>query len=148
MKLIKKIEKWQRDRLLNQKPYDALNEHTNILEELMESLGYKVPKEKRKKLMNGFQEFTIKMEASEVIEELKEIDKHYKVDAYCDIVVFCIGAIMKLGYNPQRALSETVKEIDSRTGSIVDGKFQKDTSEEAKAKWYKANYDVCILGSC
>ena len=68
-----------------------------------------------------------------------------KVDAYCDIVVFAIGAILKLGYVPELALLETAKEINSRVGSMVNGKFEKDLSEEAKANCYKAKYDECKI---
>jgi len=30
--------------------------------------------------------------------------------------------------------------VESYTGTMVDGKFQKDTSDEAKANWYKADF--------
>ena len=42
---------------------------------------------------------------------------------------------------------ETIKEISSRTGSYDESakKWIKDTSEAAKAKWYKANYNLARL---
>ena len=41
---------------------------------------------------------------------------------------------------------ETIKEISSRTGSYDPsiGKWIKDKSPEAQAKWYKANYQRII----
>jgi len=74
-------------------------------------------------------------------------DKNYTpsseqmVDAFCDIVVFAVGSIRKLGYNPDIAMSEVQREIDSRVGEIKDGKFTKDKSPEAQANWYSANFD-------
>lgn len=58
---------------------------------------------------------------------------------------YLLTAIMLLGYNPQKCLAETIKEISSRTGSFDESinKFVKDTSDEAKAKWYKADYSKC-----
>lgn len=51
-------------------------------------------------------------------------------------------------YNFYKAMLETIKEISSRTGKWDDErkKFIKDTSDEAKAKWYKANYDKAKIG--
>ena len=42
---------------------------------------------------------------------------------------------------------ETIKEISSRTGYYDENihKFVKDTSDEAKAKWYKADYEKCKI---
>lgn len=53
--------------------------------------------------------------------------------------------IEELGYNTFKCLLETIKEISSRTGKFdkTINKFVKDTSDEAKAKWYKADYKSC-----
>lgn len=53
--------------------------------------------------------------------------------------------IITMGYNPYDCMDETIKEISSRTGKWNEskGKWIKDTSDEAKANWYKANYDRC-----
>lgn len=55
------------------------------------------------------------------------------------------NSIKLLGYNPYKCMLETMKEISSRTGHYDETiqKFIKDTSDEAKAKWYKANYLSC-----
>ena len=42
---------------------------------------------------------------------------------------------------------ETIKEISSRTGLYDQNihKFVKNKSDEAKSKWYKADYDKCKI---
>ena len=77
--------------------------------------------------------------------EYKEPTDEDKVDGYADIVVFCIGAIMKLGYNPKIILEEVGKEINSRAGQMLNGKFTKYKSQEAVAKWYKADFTKAKL---
>jgi hypothetical protein len=57
-----------------------------------------------------------------------------------DIIVFATGAIRKIGYDPDIAMDEVLKEIESRVGSVIDGKFTKDKSPEAVANWYKADF--------
>lgn len=62
------------------------------------------------------------------------------------LVSLCYNAlamIEKAGYCPDIAMQETIKEISSRTGRYDEniGKWVKDTSPEAKAKWYKADYE-------
>lgn len=62
------------------------------------------------------------------------------VDAAADIKVFSTGLIRKLGYNPDIVMSEVLEEIESRVGSIQEGKFVKDRSPEAQANWYAADF--------
>ncbi|RUT50972.1 hypothetical protein [Campylobacter fetus] len=52
-----------------------------------------------------------------------------------------------LNYNFKDCMDETIKEINSRTGSYNSElkKWVKDSSKEAKAKWYKANYNQCKI---
>jgi len=139
MNIIDNIVKWQEERLLDKQEFNSFNELTNISEELLESLGYQISKELRpefkEQLLNSITELTTKLKIPTV--DIKEEDV---VDAYADIIVFSIGALLKLGYEPTKVLEETYKEINSRTGKIVDGKFQKDVSNEAKSKWVKADY--------
>ena len=136
------IVKWQKDRLLDKQEYNYANEFVNILEELMESVGIKVTKDTRTFIMQDFIEFIF------YIEEKYELDKvspskEDMVDAYFDICTFAVGAILKLGFNPRCVFEEGLKHISSRSGTIIDGKFQKDTSPEAKAKWHEASYEHC-----
>lgn len=83
-------------------------------------------------------------ELAELIEADKLDDQQGRIDAICDIVVFCVTELPKLHTIPEAALLETFKEINSRTGgwSEEKQKWIKDTSEEAQARWYKANYAI------
>ena len=94
---------------------------------------------------NHFNEFNI---LNEEVDEFKEsTTDDQRVDALCDIIVVAVGSLRKLGYEPDVALEETVKEISSRVGSInwATGKWEKDLSTQAKAKWYKADYSKAKL---
>ncbi|MDY5466957.1 MAG: hypothetical protein SPF98_05120 [Campylobacter sp.] len=53
----------------------------------------------------------------------------------------------KYGFNFEIAMLETIKEISSRTGSYNEAtkKWEKYTSDEAQAKWYKADYEKARL---
>jgi len=77
----------------------------------------------------------------------KEIEpsKEQIVDALCDIKVFATGAIRKAGYDPDIAMDEVIREIESRIGKVVDGKFIKDKSPEAMKNWYKADFNKALI---
>jgi hypothetical protein len=144
------IIKFQKDRGLDKKEYNWLNESTNILEEILEAEHYDVAKEKREIMSAEFQIFIHMLQRKEIIVKQSEPENNDEkkdeiVDAYGDIIVFAMGAIMKLGYDPKLVLKEISKEINSRTGSIINGKFEKDLSDQAKEKWYKANFSTCKL---
>ena len=92
--------------------------------------------------------FNATAEAAMLQEELQEFiyasaqdDTHELVDALCDIIVLATGAIHKLGYDPEMALDETVREILSRRGSFNEstGKWEKDLNQDP-ATLYKADY--------
>jgi len=141
---ISEIKRFQFNRGLNFQNFDSLNEHTNIVEELLESIGFDVPKENRSKLAESVKEFVNKLFIDDVVKESNtNHDVYEKVDAYADIVVFAVGALIKLGYEPEEVLLETCKEIHSREGEMIDGKFIKFDTPEAKAKWHKADYSRC-----
>ena len=95
---------------------------------------------------NGYTANTVE-ELGEWQKAWDDKDTHEMIDALADIVVFSCTELVKLGYNPDKVLQETYKEINSRIGSwnTADDKWKKDTSPEAKAKWYKANYENCKL---
>jgi len=67
-------------------------------------------------------------------------------------VVFSVDAMMKLGYDPECALDETAKEINSRIQDPdqkvewaekgISGKWQKWKGQPESTK-YIANYDIC-----
>ena len=142
MELIKQIKQWQKDRLLDKQDYDYINEFVNIHEELLEATGLILNKDCRKLF-----KLIIQDQLKEIEENVKndhcfskiENTKEDIVDAYFDIIVFSIGSIMKLGYEPECVLQEGLKHLNSRTGKIVDGKFQKDLN----VKTYEPEYDKC-----
>ena len=59
------------------------------------------------------------------------------------ILFNCAVLCKEYGFNFETAMIETIKEISSRTGSYdeVAKKWVKDESDEAKAKWYKADFE-------
>lgn len=64
-----------------------------------------------------------------------------------EILISVISEVFALGYDFFKCMDETIREISSRTGQYdtAIGKWVKDTSDEAKAKWYKANYENCKI---
>lgn len=63
------------------------------------------------------------------------------------ILKYCASVCEQYGFDFQKSMIETIKEISSRTGSYdeVSKKWIKDESDEAKAKWYSANYELARL---
>jgi len=142
-KAIQEIIRFQTDRGLDKKDFSTLNEQSSIVEELLELEGYGVSKEDRPKLKKEFTTFKDALVKKTIAKRANQT-KHFIIDALCDVVVFAVGAMLKLGYDPEKALLETAKEINSREGSMVDGKFEKDLSDNAQAKWYKADYHSAL----
>lgn len=60
-----------------------------------------------------------------------------------EVLRTCAVLCYKLGFNFEIAMLETIKEISSRTGAYDEKakKWVKDESDEAKAKWHKADYE-------
>ena len=137
---IDELTRFQIDRQLHLQPYNVLNEHTNIVEELLESCGYDVPKEKREELSEAWDAFIGKLYEDSVITINEPVSTHDQIDAYGDIIVFAVGAISKLGYDPEKVLVEIAKEINSREGVMINGKFEKYVDKESRNKWHKANF--------
>lgn len=81
--------------------------------------------------------------AEELSEFLRSKDASGEIDALCDIIVFATNAIRIRGYDPNVAMDETLKEINSRTGALNPntGKWEKFKTPEAMALWYSADYD-------
>lgn len=63
------------------------------------------------------------------------------------ILINCAYLCEYYGFNFEIAMLETIKEISSRTGSYdeVSKKWVKDESDEAKAKWYQADYELARI---
>ena len=75
-------------------------------------------------------------------------DHYYKDGIYYNsILVDCAKLCQYYGFDFQIAMDETIKEISSRTGSYDENakKWVKDESDEARAKWYQANYELARI---
>lgn len=71
-------------------------------------------------------------ELEELVTAMLQNDEYETIDALCDIIVVATGGVHKLGYDPEAALSETVKEIRSRKGAVDTrtGKWEKDRFQD------------------
>lgn len=151
MNVFKELKRFQEDRLLNKQEFNLKVATMNILEELLEAHG--VGDNKDRLIVKSI--YTLMEKQIKLIIEYNNIGKldngvtyseptiKDKVDAFCDIQVFADGEIGKLGYDNEKCMSEVAKEINSRTGEIIDGKFTKYKTPEAIAKWYKADFSNC-----
>ena len=83
----------------------------------------------------------IEKELDEFSVGAKTNDPHEMVDGLCDVVVFALGAIHKMGYCPTQCMEETLKEVLSRKGELdpSTGKWEKDPNQDPSTL-YKANY--------
>ena len=63
------------------------------------------------------------------------------------ILKYCAGVCEQYGFDFQIAMDETIKEISSRTGAYDEKakKWVKDESNEAKSRWYQANYELARI---
>ena len=70
-----------------------------------------------------------------------------EASAFNIILINCAYLCEYYGFNFQIAMDETIKEISSRTGTYDEKakKWVKDESDEAKAKWYQANYELARI---
>ena len=65
------------------------------------------------------------------------------VPSFNIILINCAYLCEHYGFDFQKAMEETIKEISSRTGAYDQKakKWVKDSSDEARKKWYSANYE-------
>ncbi|MCA9352874.1 hypothetical protein KC901_01700 [Patescibacteria group bacterium] len=129
MDMFQKIVKWNEERGLIAKGFHHTKEASFIIEELLESTG-------------NYDSDSARNKATYYAEEIlhnTQADAEKIVDALGDIIVFATGAIRKIGYDPSKVMDEVFKEINSRTGKMVDGKFVKDPD----AKRYYADFNHC-----
>lgn len=70
-----------------------------------------------------------------------------EASAFNIILINCAYLCEHYGFNFELAMLETIKEISSRTGSYDENakKWVKDSSDEARAKWYQADYERARL---
>lgn len=131
MDIFQRIVKWNQERGLIERGFDHAKETSFIVEELLESTG-------------NFDSITAREKAMVYANEIvgaSEGTEEQVVDAMADIIVFATGAIAKNGYDPSQVMEEVYKEINSRTGQLVDGKFVKDPA----AKLYEADLKSCKI---
>jgi len=89
-------------------------------------------------------DFHIESEYNMLEEEITELyeatSDAERADALCDVIVIATGGLWKLGYSPEEAMRETLKEINSRGGSFntESGKWKK----EVTGMEYTANYKM------
>ncbi len=151
MDALQLLAKFQKDRKLHEKSFDKTVCTMNIMEELLELWGVNDCRDSRiladrltEALKLVVSNAMIGGYAQEGVDTF-EPNELTNVDALCDIQVFAGGDVMKIGYHNAQCLSEVGQEINSRTGKIVDGKFKKFITEDAKALWYEADFSGCKL---
>lgn len=137
-----KLRNWRKARNLTKPNYKVYFE--NIIEELFEPLYDK----KTVKFIK--EEITDKYFIDDGLLEVNAV-----IDAINDISVFSINEVEMMGYNFDMTLSETIKEISSRSQCELQkevwdnwepqGKWKKSTTKEAKSKWYIADYSKCLI---
>lgn len=141
--LIKEMVRFQTDRQLDKIEFDVRIASINIIEELLEAHGVNDTKDRKySKDIYDYLSHIVGDVAYLEPENFSPPTEHDVVDAFADICEFSVGEPLKLGYDAELVLGEMTKEIHSRSGSIINGKFEKDKSPEAKARWYKANYSL------
>lgn len=138
--------RFQTDRGLDKKDFNIDDELLNIIEEMLEAKGVrdKDDREFSKIVLDSFNSFVSYVSLYEK-DYYSEPTDHTEVDAFCDIIEYATGGILKKRYNPVITLAEMAKEINSRVGTFKNGKFTKDKSIEAQAKWYKADFTKARL---
>ena len=95
---------------------------------------------------------------NEELEEFEEgfvkADTHEMIDALADIIVIAAGEMVKLGYNPELCLKQTVKEISSREQDPAQAADWSLGNKQPGEKWlknprqdpttlYSADYSTC-----
>ena len=141
--MIKKLRQWRKDRHLELQDHKVYIE--NIYEELLEAY---YTKEFIQEVKQEFKENLLQ-------DDIKVASEHEVVDAIADIIVFSINQLELMGYDADKVMNETIKEISSRKQDQVqqeiwfksgfDGtKWQKDLSQDINTL-YKANYQGCKI---
>ena len=95
-------------------------------------------------------------ELDEFEEGFTKADTHMMIDALADLIVIAAGEIVKLGFNPELCLKQTVKEISSREQCPKQMAAWAAGNRELGEKWlknpnqdpselHKADYSTCKL---
>jgi len=128
MTIFERIVKWNEERGLIAKGHDHYSATLMLAEELDEFLGY-------------MDATALTIEATKHYDENLEPTDNQKADALCDLIVIATGELSKMGFDPDKAMAETLKEIESRKGKVnpETGKWQKVITGNE----YKADYTEC-----
>ena len=100
----------------------------------------------------------LKEELQEFIDASETQYEYGQVDALNDIIIIATGELIKLGYNPELTLKQTVKEITSRQQDPAQAKRWVINDKQPGEKWlknqnqpestlYTADYSTCKLPS-
>lgn len=129
--MIERLEKWRNDRNITEANYKGY--FRNVIEELLEPIY-------DKKQIDFLKEEIIDRYFIDV-----PLDEAKVVDTINDISVFSINENELMGYDFEKTMSETIKEIESRKGEInpETKKFEKFKDEYHQSLWYKADYSRC-----
>lgn len=67
--------------------------------------------------------------------------------AFFNCIDNCRIILRDMGYDFEKSMDETLKEIESRKGGFnsVSGKWEKFKDEESQKLWYKADYSKCKI---
>ena len=85
-----------------------------------------------------------------LLSECGNFDYYGKLSSYVcfnQILMTCAKLCEIYGFNFEIAMLETIKEINSRTGAYDENakKWIKNESDEARAKWYQADYELARI---
>ena len=129
MSALSEIKRFFTDRGLDKQPHDQDLANMNVLEEMLEGYGCKDTGDRKyaKKVLD-YLVSTVGVIIVEDIDLFELPDETTIVDSIGDTIVFKCDELVKMGYDPELVLYEVAKEINSRKGSIVNGKFTKDKS--------------------
>lgn len=136
---INRVAQWQIDRNLQMIPFKQDDEVTNILEEMIEGYGF-VSSDARLVGKHIIKLINDELHAKDAVAVVESEDL---VDAFFDTIVYAVGSIMKLGYNPIGVMSEGLKHIEGRKGKYNPeiGKYVKEPSGHL----YKPQYNQVTI---
>lgn len=154
MNVFKDLKKYQADRLLDRQEFNLRIASLNVIEELLEAHGVDESKNRyvTKSIYRAIEQELKDLKGSENLRKQEEmvfveVTTELMVDSFCDIQAFAGGEVGKLGYDNELAMNETCREISSRQGEIVDGKFCKYKDEESVSRWYKADFSKALIAN-
>ncbi len=113
---INRIVKWNQERGLDQKPFDLVQEVAFVYSEILELTGNRVPNHDQYAY-----DFISKIQNPELSLSQEDI-----ADGFGDIIVFSIGALHKLGYDPEQVLN-LIMDANEKKGTYINhlGKIEK-----------------------